>query len=622
MPGLGSSGEAFLSLIKSLQKGKGKERVSTNEVSQPRPFNEASKSSRRPPTAPSEVAEEPSWSDNHPATLGALEEWADPPPNMHQPQNEDEVFSGIFDEVKQPQRYTMIGRNFAPGTTADDIQVAVFPAGGQMESCHIRPHDPIVTAEMVFSEKARAVNVIAKFHNKKTDGYQLSLYMKTRDNLPQSEVSSFASVGPDKGKKASPAIPVLEGQEKNLYSPTNGPSPTQPLIEPWTPIVATEASDIHEGRGGAEEQDWKARVEFEESVFLEAEIERNEREAAEIRRQDKQAEIEELARLDAEILRVEREAEELLWRQRKAQKEEAARFTQQHPDSPSTHSNHKPELTTASGTGINNNTTTGTSAPIQLPSTSHRAPPRPVMPATSPRRAPASTPSTPLFSSGHDFLQALTKSSHLPAPVYTANFEPEQLSLPEDILPDELPTATKTLPDISNGQTRPASPLTQITTLGTLHTPSGEHTIHFPITQSNSTLQGKSMTLATSKPHSDSTSYSSTRHHTYPTSSKPHQQPPSSALHHHLPPHPQPHLNSSLPSNLPTTRNNKTLTLLSGSSPKGHKAHQRRYHRKELIEIGKKYRQKIFLGLLERNGKGRIIFGVTEGLQKTEIQQR
>ncbi|KAL8803206.1 MAG: hypothetical protein Q9182_003307 [Xanthomendoza sp. 2 TL-2023] len=554
--------------------------------------------------------EEPSWADNRPATSGALEVLADAP-SMHRPQDEDEVFRGTFDEVQQPQSYTVIGRNFAPRTTSEDIQIAMYPAGGQMESCHIRPHDPIVTAEMVFSDKARAENVIAKFHNKKTDGYRLSLYLKARDNSPPLEAPSFASVGSDQGEKASPASSVLKGRGTSLYRSTNGASSAQPLIEPWTPILAPEATQIHKDSEGAEAQDWRARVEFEESVFLEAEMERNEREAAEIRRQEKQAEIEELVRLDAEILRVEREAEEKLWKQRKAQKEEVAGFTQEHSMRPSTYSNPKPEVITASGTGIND-TVTGTSTGTQLPFVSHHPPPGPMTPATSPRRAPASKPSTPLLSSGHDFLQALTKRSHLPAPVYTANFEPKQPSLPEDILPDELPTATKTLPNV----TRPPSPLTQITTTGTLPTPSGEHTINFTVPQSNNTLQAKSTTSNTSRPHPESTSDSSTRRRTNHTSSHPNQDPPSSAIHHHHPPAPQPHLDSSPPSNPPTTRTNKKLTLLSGSSPKGHNPNPRRYTRKELLDIGQKYRQKIFLALVERKGKGSIVLGVTEGLQE------
>lgn len=63
--------------------------------------------------------------------------------------------------------YTVIGSNFAPGTTAADIESAMAPVGGEMLDCQITSQKPTVVAEMVFSEKARAENVIATFNNKR-----------------------------------------------------------------------------------------------------------------------------------------------------------------------------------------------------------------------------------------------------------------------------------------------------------------------------------------------------------------------------------------------------------------------------------------------------------------------
>ena len=63
--------------------------------------------------------------------------------------------------------YIVIGSNFAPGTTAADIQSAMEPSGGIMQSCKIISLQPTVDAEMVFSEKLNAENVITTFHNKK-----------------------------------------------------------------------------------------------------------------------------------------------------------------------------------------------------------------------------------------------------------------------------------------------------------------------------------------------------------------------------------------------------------------------------------------------------------------------
>ncbi|KAL6718413.1 hypothetical protein ACLMJK_004502 [Lecanora helva] len=77
--------------------------------------------------------------------------------------------------------YVVIGSNFAPGTTAADIESAMVPSGGEMQSCKILTSTPTVIAEMVFSEKQNAESVISTFNNKKADGRILHIYMKTGD---------------------------------------------------------------------------------------------------------------------------------------------------------------------------------------------------------------------------------------------------------------------------------------------------------------------------------------------------------------------------------------------------------------------------------------------------------
>lgn len=61
----------------------------------------------------------------------------------------------------------VVGSNFAPGTTAADIESAMVPSGGEMQSCKIVAYSPILVAEMVFAERANAEHVIATFNNKK-----------------------------------------------------------------------------------------------------------------------------------------------------------------------------------------------------------------------------------------------------------------------------------------------------------------------------------------------------------------------------------------------------------------------------------------------------------------------
>ena len=63
--------------------------------------------------------------------------------------------------------YTVQASNFAPGTTAADIESAMVPIGGEMQSCRIIKSAPTVIAEMVFLDKAGADNVITTFNNQK-----------------------------------------------------------------------------------------------------------------------------------------------------------------------------------------------------------------------------------------------------------------------------------------------------------------------------------------------------------------------------------------------------------------------------------------------------------------------
>ncbi|KAL9596573.1 MAG: hypothetical protein Q9219_005700 [cf. Caloplaca sp. 3 TL-2023] len=74
--------------------------------------------------------------------------------------------------------YVVVGANFAPGTTAADIESAMAPIGGELLGCEITNQRPTVIAEMVFTEKAKAENVIATFNNKRADGRILRMYMR------------------------------------------------------------------------------------------------------------------------------------------------------------------------------------------------------------------------------------------------------------------------------------------------------------------------------------------------------------------------------------------------------------------------------------------------------------
>lgn len=63
--------------------------------------------------------------------------------------------------------FVVIGSNFAPGTTAADIQSALEPVCGSVMNCWIISQYPAVTAEITFAEKWSAENTVANFHNQK-----------------------------------------------------------------------------------------------------------------------------------------------------------------------------------------------------------------------------------------------------------------------------------------------------------------------------------------------------------------------------------------------------------------------------------------------------------------------
>ncbi|KAI5867948.1 hypothetical protein GGS23DRAFT_608520 [Durotheca rogersii] len=61
--------------------------------------------------------------------------------------------------------YAVIAQNFAPGTTAADIESAMTPVGGLISSCRLVKDHPIIIAEVVFENKEGADRVIHTFHN-------------------------------------------------------------------------------------------------------------------------------------------------------------------------------------------------------------------------------------------------------------------------------------------------------------------------------------------------------------------------------------------------------------------------------------------------------------------------
>ncbi|KAK4153691.1 hypothetical protein C8A00DRAFT_15122 [Chaetomidium leptoderma] len=79
--------------------------------------------------------------------------------------------------------FMVMAQNFAPGTTAADIESAMTPMGGIVTSCRVVKDHPVVIAEVVFESKEGADNVVATFHNQTADGRVLNVYLKP-GNIP------------------------------------------------------------------------------------------------------------------------------------------------------------------------------------------------------------------------------------------------------------------------------------------------------------------------------------------------------------------------------------------------------------------------------------------------------
>jgi hypothetical protein len=79
--------------------------------------------------------------------------------------------------------YTVIASNFAPGTTAADIEAVMAPIGGEMLSCRLASSHPTVIAEMLFVEKDGAEHVIAMFNNKKVCRCLAVAYLASKFDL-------------------------------------------------------------------------------------------------------------------------------------------------------------------------------------------------------------------------------------------------------------------------------------------------------------------------------------------------------------------------------------------------------------------------------------------------------
>jgi hypothetical protein len=62
--------------------------------------------------------------------------------------------------------FTILAQNFAPGTTAADIESAMTPIGGEILSCRIVKSNPFLLFELAFASREGGERVIETFNDK------------------------------------------------------------------------------------------------------------------------------------------------------------------------------------------------------------------------------------------------------------------------------------------------------------------------------------------------------------------------------------------------------------------------------------------------------------------------
>jgi len=112
--------------------------------------------------------------------------------------------------------FAVMAQNFAPGTSAADIESAMTPVGGEMESCRIVKTSPLLIVEMVFASREGGERVIETFNDKTADGRLLKVYPKIaglktnapeRNNAPPKNAPS----GPRSSRNGAVNDQVVDG---------------------------------------------------------------------------------------------------------------------------------------------------------------------------------------------------------------------------------------------------------------------------------------------------------------------------------------------------------------------------------------------------------------------------
>jgi len=153
------------------------------------------------------------------------------------------------------ETFAVIAQNFAPDTTASDIESAIVPdreAAG-LVSCRLITSNPTVIAELVFTMRESAEEIIKKYNNQKADGKLLHVYLQNAAPTFGESANNLMSA-PKTTRTADPEAMDLEdsryeepeNQHKASafrYSPPRRPRGSQPIIQDGSYYAADSEPD-------------------------------------------------------------------------------------------------------------------------------------------------------------------------------------------------------------------------------------------------------------------------------------------------------------------------------------------------------------------------------------------
>ena len=164
--------------------------------------------------------------------------------------------------------WTVVANNFAPGTTADDIEAtlsrdAVDDDGRSgLLSCRLLAAQPNVMAELVFTERAIADRIISTYNNQLADGRYLKLsYQKQQ---PQSKAPAPAKVpAPSKPEPSPRNEPEEYAEDADMMAVEDAPS-TQATVGGATETNSRYDSDREAAAAGRDRRERENRLDDRE----------------------------------------------------------------------------------------------------------------------------------------------------------------------------------------------------------------------------------------------------------------------------------------------------------------------------------------------------------------------